>query len=47
MRALVVSYVFPPTGGAGVGRPLKLVKYLGRHGVQASVLTAANPSVPV
>jgi hypothetical protein len=47
MRALVVSYVFPPTGGAGVGRPLKMVKYLGRHGVRASVLTAANPSVPV
>jgi hypothetical protein len=47
MRALVVSYVFPPTGGAGVGRALKLVKYLGHHGVRASVLTAANPSVPV
>jgi hypothetical protein len=47
MRALVVAYAFPPTGGAGVGRPLKLVKYLGLHGVQASVLTAANPSVPV
>jgi glycosyltransferase involved in cell wall biosynthesis len=47
MRALVVSYAFPPTGGAGVGRPLKLVKYLGRHGVTPAVLTAANPSVPV
>ena len=47
MRALVVAYAFPPTGGAGVGRPLKLVKYLGLHGVTPSVLTAANPSVPV
>ena len=47
LRALVVSYAFPPTGGAGVGRPLKMVKYLGQHGVRASVLTAANPSVPV
>jgi hypothetical protein len=47
LRALIVSYVFPPTGGAGVGRPLKLVKYLGRHGVTPAVLTAANPSVPV
>jgi hypothetical protein len=47
MRALVVAYAFPPTGGAGVGRPVKLVKYLGLHGVQASVLTASNPSVPV
>jgi glycosyltransferase involved in cell wall biosynthesis len=47
MRALVVSYVFPPTGGAGVGRPLKLVKYLGGHGVRTAVLTASNPSVPL
>jgi hypothetical protein len=46
-RALVVAYAFPPTGGAGVGRPLKLVKYLGLHDVRAAVLTATNPSVPV
>jgi hypothetical protein len=46
-RALIVAYAFPPTGGAGVGRPLKLVKYLGLHDVRAAVLTAANPSVPV
>ena len=46
-RALVVAYAFPPTGGAGVGRPLKLVKYLHLHGVRPAVLTAANPSVPV
>ncbi|HET6283052.1 MAG TPA: glycosyltransferase [Polyangia bacterium] len=47
MRVLIVTYVFPPTGGAGVGRPLKLVKYLGAHGIQPAVLTTANPSVPV
>jgi len=47
MRALVVSYVFPPVGGAGVQRVLKLVKYLPRHGVQADVLTAREPSVPL
>jgi glycosyltransferase involved in cell wall biosynthesis len=47
LRALVVAYAFPPTGGAGVGRPTKLVKYLPLHGVQPSVLTASNPSVPV
>ncbi|HTA18868.1 MAG TPA: glycosyltransferase, partial [Polyangia bacterium] len=46
-RALIVAYAFPPTGGAGVGRPLKLVKYLGLHDVRAAVLTASNPSVPV
>ena len=47
LRALLVTYVFPPTGGAGVGRVLKLAKYLGHHGVTPSVLTVANPSVPL
>jgi glycosyltransferase involved in cell wall biosynthesis len=47
LRALVVAYSFPPTGGAGVGRPVKLVKYLGLHGVRPAVLTASNPSSPV
>lgn len=47
MRALLVSYVFPPVGGAGVGRTLKLSKYLPDQGVQPAVMTCANPSVPV
>lgn len=47
MRALVVSYAFPPVGGAGVQRVLKLVKYLPEHGVTPSVLTAKQPSVPI
>jgi glycosyltransferase involved in cell wall biosynthesis len=47
IRALIVSYLFPPSGGGGVQRVLKLVKYLPEHGVQPTVLTAENPSVPV
>ena len=47
LRALLVSYVFPPVGGAGVQRVLKLVKYLPRYGVRPSVLTARAPSVPI
>jgi glycosyltransferase involved in cell wall biosynthesis len=47
LKALVVSYVFPPVGGAGVQRVTKLVKYLPRCGVRATVLTAAEPSVPL
>jgi glycosyltransferase involved in cell wall biosynthesis len=47
MRALVVSYAFPPVGGAGVQRVLKLVKYLPERGVTPSVLTAKQPSVPI
>ncbi|MBI5761251.1 MAG: hypothetical protein HZA46_22295 [Planctomycetales bacterium] len=46
-RALFVSYQFPPVGGAGVQRPAKFVKYLRDFGWDASVLMAANPSVPV
>lgn len=47
LRALVVSYNFPPVGGAGVQRMSKLVKYLPAHGVRPAVLTVANPSVPL
>jgi glycosyltransferase involved in cell wall biosynthesis len=47
LRALLVSYSFPPVGGAGVQRVLKLAKYLPDHGVVPSVLTVSNPSVPV
>ncbi|HJX52237.1 MAG TPA: glycosyltransferase [Polyangia bacterium] len=46
-KALLVSYGFPPTGGAGIHRVLKLAKYLPTHGVSPAVLTAQNPSVPL
>jgi len=37
-RALVVAYYFPPLGGGGVGRSLKLVRALVRDGWSVSVL---------
>jgi glycosyltransferase involved in cell wall biosynthesis len=46
-RVLFVSYLFPPVGGAGVQRAAKFVKYLPAWGWTPSVLTVANPSVPV
>ena len=46
-RLLFISYAFPPTGGGGVQRSAKFTKYLPEYGWQATVLTAANPSVPV
>src|SRR5687767_2179357 len=46
-RVLFVSYPFPPVGGAGVQRTTKFVKYLPHWGWMPSVLTVANPSVPV
>jgi glycosyltransferase involved in cell wall biosynthesis len=47
VRALLVSYAFPPVGGAGVQRVLKLVKYLPACGVVPTVLTSTAKSVPV
>ncbi len=47
LTALLVSYSFPPVGGAGVQRVLKLTKYLPSHGITPRVLTVSNPSVPV
>ncbi|HWR84030.1 MAG TPA: glycosyltransferase [Candidatus Deferrimicrobium sp.] len=38
-RILLVCYYFPPLGGAGVGRPLTLVKYLPQCGFDCDVLT--------
>lgn len=46
-RLLLVAYNFPPVGGAGVQRPVKWAKYLGRLGWDVTVLTTLNPSVPV
>ena len=47
LRVLLVSYAFPPVGGAGVQRIAKLAKYLPHHGVRPAVLTVANPSAPL
>lgn len=44
---LLISYHFPPVGGAGVQRPIKFCKYLRHYGWEPIVLTAANPSAPV
>src|SRR5262245_20547383 len=46
-RVLYVAYEFPPVGGAGVQRTTKFVKYLPEFGWDVSVLTVANPSVPL
>lgn len=45
-RVLLISYQFPPTGGSGVQRPAKLVKYLPSLGWEVEVLTAAHDRFP-
>lgn len=42
-RVLLVTYEFPPKGGPGVQRPLKLTKYLTALGWEVTVLTVADP----
>jgi glycosyltransferase involved in cell wall biosynthesis len=46
-RVLYIAYAYPPTGGAGVQRTSKFVKYLPQFGWLPSVLTVSNPSVPL
>ena len=46
-RVLFISYAYPPTGGGGVQRSVKFTKYLPETRWRPTVLTAANPSVPV
>lgn len=46
-RLLVVSYFFPPTGGVGVQRTLKFVKYLSVEGWRSAVVTPAHPAYPI
>lgn len=41
-RVLLICYYFPPMGGAGVGRPLALHKYLPGFGVDCDVLTVKS-----
>lgn len=46
MRLLLVTYYFPPSGGAGVQRILKWTKYLRDFGVEPVVLTVEAGAYP-
>lgn len=43
-KVLVITYYWPPSGGSGVQRWLKFVKYLVRAGWEPYVFTPENPS---
>ncbi len=43
-RCLIVAYYFPPTGGGGVQRISKFIKYLAREGWEFTVLTSSEPT---
>jgi len=43
-KVLLISYYWPPAGGAGVQRWLKFTKYLGTNDIEPIVYTVENPS---
>ena len=45
-KLLILTYYWPPAGGAGVQRWLKFVKYLVDFGYEIHVYTAENPEAP-
>jgi glycosyltransferase involved in cell wall biosynthesis len=45
-RVLVLAYLFPPLGGAGVQRTLKFVRYLEPLGWDATVITTRSQHYP-
>ncbi len=45
-KVLVITYYWPPSGGGGVQRWLKFVKYLNKFGWEPIVYTPGNPEVP-
>jgi glycosyltransferase involved in cell wall biosynthesis len=46
-KVLILSYYWPPSGGAGVQRWLKFVKYLRQFGWEPIVYTAENGEYPI
>ena len=47
MKVLIVTYYWPPSGGSGVQRWLKFVKYLQESGIEPVVYTVSNPTYPI
>ena len=46
-KVLIIAYYWPPSGGSGVQRWLKFVKYLPSYGVIPFVFTPENPAFDI
>ena len=46
-KVLIITYYWPPSGGPGVQRWLKFVKYLPDFGIQPIVYIPENPTYPI
>lgn len=47
IKALIITYYWPPAGGSGVQRWLKFVKYLRDFDIEPVIYTVKNPSYPI
>ena len=45
-KVLIITYYWPPSGGAGVQRWLKFTKYLPELGWEPIIYTPENPEAP-
>lgn len=46
-KVLIITYYWPPSGGAGVQRWLKFTKYLRQYGWEPVIYTVDNPESPI
>lgn len=46
-KVLIITYYWPPTGGAGVQRWLKFSKYFAKFGWEPIIYTPSNPDFPI
>ena len=46
-KVLIITYYWPPSGGAGVQRWLKFTKYLRNFGLEPVIFSPSNPDYPV
>ncbi|CAM4054999.1 glycosyltransferase family 4 protein [Flavobacterium antarcticum] len=46
-KVLIIAYYWPPSGGPGVQRWLKFVKYLPENGIEPHVYVPENPTYPI
>lgn len=46
-KVLIITYYWPPTGGAGVQRWLKFSKYFRKFGWEPLIYTPSNPDFPI
>ncbi len=46
-KVLIITYYWPPTGGAGVQRWLKFSKYFRKYGWEPVIYTPSNPDFPI